>query len=117
MPQLKDHITTLNAHKAIQASFAALTGLANETPDYQVAATALLLRVMVDRAGLDMNTVLDQARRMETHADDFFRREVKALRDYVDEEIKRWTPTNRPVSAEVYQRAFDPTTDMPNVGN
>lgn len=106
MPQLRDHLATLKPHSAIQWGFAALSGMSDATPDYQVMAAALLLKVMCDRTGLDPSQLLDAAGRVERDADDFFRREVKALRDYVDGEIKNWDPQRREVEASTYLRDF-----------
>lgn len=107
MANIKDHIAVMDAHRAVQAAFAALSGLGDNTPDYQVLGCALLLRVIAERAGLDLSELINQAGRMEKDADDFFRREVKALRDYVDGEIKNWDPKARQVNAAVVSAEYD----------
>jgi hypothetical protein len=108
MPQLKDHLPNVNAAQTLKACFGALHGFSDFPPDYQVMAAAVLVRVIAERAGLDLSQLLDAARRVEMDADTYFQREAKALRDYVDGEIKDFDPKSiNPVSVETAVKAIE----------
>lgn len=108
MPQLKDHLPHVNAVKVVKGCFAYLSGISDFPPDIQVMSAAVLVRVIADRAGLDLSQLLDAARRVELDADTFFQREAKALRDYVDGEIKDFDPKSiNPVSIDMAVQAIE----------
>jgi hypothetical protein len=108
MPQLKDHLPHVNAAQVVKACFAYLHGISDFPPDMQVMASAVLVRVIAERAGLDLGQLLDAARRVEQDADTFFQRETKALRDYVDGEIKDFDPKSiNPVSIDLAVQAIE----------
>jgi len=78
----------VNPLLAVQAAYAAASALQDYTPGEQVAGVAVLLNVMSERTGVSLSELLDKAQRMEKDADTNYTREIRALREYVKEELR-----------------------------
>lgn len=83
-----DQIPFSDPTLVVRTAYAALSAVQAETPGHQVAGVALLLREMCDGLRLDLSQVLASAHRIASANDTFFQREVKALRDYVQGELR-----------------------------
>ena len=87
--RIQDHIPFVEPRQTVQAAYGALSAVQGEHPGVQVAAVAVLFKVLAEELKLDVSEVLSQAHRITNADDTYYRREVKALRDYVRGEIKR----------------------------
>jgi hypothetical protein len=85
----KDQLNSINAYKAVEIAYDAISFLQQHKPHEQVAGLAVLMRVVADRTGVSVSELMSKAERIERDADTFFRRELKALRDYIDQEINK----------------------------
>jgi hypothetical protein len=85
----KDQLNGINAHKAVEIAYDTISFLQQHKAHEQVAGLAVLMKVMADRTGVSVSELLSKAERIERDADTFFRREIKALRDYIDQEITK----------------------------
>lgn len=83
-----DQIPFSDPTTVVRTAYAALSAVQGETPGHQVAGVAVLLREMCDGLKLDLSEVLSSAHRIASANDTFFQREVKALRDYVQGELR-----------------------------
>lgn len=88
MGKARDNLPTTNAGDAVQAAYQALSSLQNFTPAQQVAGVAILLKEIAEQINVSPSELLDKAARMTTDADTFFTREVKALRAYIQGELR-----------------------------
>jgi heterodisulfide reductase subunit B len=86
--KVRDHIPFVDPRTTVQAAYGALSAIQGERPGVQVMAAAILIKVLVDELKLDLSELINQASRITNDDDTYFRREVKALRDYVNGELK-----------------------------
>lgn len=84
---VRDKLPHVPASTASRIAFASLDSIQTERPEDQVAGVAVLFLAMCEGLGLDINQVLDATSRRMNHDDTFFKREIKALRDYVKGEL------------------------------
>jgi hypothetical protein len=82
------HIPFVEPRMTVQAAYGALSAIQHERPGVQVMASAILFFVLADELKLDISQLISQASRITTDDDTYFRREVKALRAYVQGELK-----------------------------
>lgn len=82
-------LSTIRAHQAVQAGYAMVSAAQVFTPAEQVAGIAVVFNEMAERLGVSVAELLDKARRIAAQDDTFFQREVKALRDYIDGELRK----------------------------
>lgn len=73
--------------EAIRTAYSAISSLQVARPEYQVVGIAVLFQILSDGLGMPPNELLSKASRVIADGDTFFRREVKALRDYVKGEL------------------------------
>jgi hypothetical protein len=85
----KDQLNSINAYRAVEVAYDTVSHLQQYQAHEQVAGLAVLMHVMADRTGVSVSELMSKAERIELDADTFFRRELKALRDYVDKEINK----------------------------
>ena len=85
----KDRLSVVPASEAVRAAFVALDTLQTSPPAYQVAAISVLFKEFSEGLGISPSELLDKARRWTADNDTFFQREVKALRDYVQQEVRK----------------------------
>lgn len=88
MSRLTNHMSTVRAAQAVQSAYAQISSVQHLTPAEQVSGAAILFRVISMNTGIPVDQLLDTAARMEKDADTFYQRETKALRDYVQGELK-----------------------------
>lgn len=84
-----DYLPVTNAQAAVQTAFAAISAIQHLPANEQLAGIAYLFNITAKRAGMTVSELVDVAERMERDADTYFQRETKALRDYVDNELRR----------------------------
>lgn len=86
--RISDHIPFVDPRTSTQAAYGALSAVQGEHPAVQVVAAAVLFKTLCEELKLDVSQLLDQARRIINDDDTYYRREVKALREYVKGELK-----------------------------
>lgn len=85
----RDALNSMSPAKAVQVGYFTASQLADFRPAEQVAGVALFLSVMCEQLRIDPREVINKAARITRDADTYYTREVKALRDYIDGEMKR----------------------------
>lgn len=83
-----DKLNSINPHLAIQAAFQAVDSLQQFPAHQQLAGVAVLFNTVCDGLGIDPSDLINKAQRITKDADGYFTREAKALRDYVQGELK-----------------------------
>lgn len=78
----------VRADKATQVAYAAVSAIQTFEPAEQVAGAALLLSVITSQLNIHPGELLNKAKRWENDADTYYQREIKALRDYTNGELK-----------------------------
>lgn len=86
---VKQKVNFVPAGEAVRVAYAALNTLQAERPEHQVVGLAVLFTVVSAELGISPSELINKAERMVAHNDTFFQREVKALRDYTREELKK----------------------------
>lgn len=84
--RVQDQIGFVPAETAVRSAFAALNGIQSDPFAHRVAGISLLFTQMCDVLNLDPSQLIDASRRRAKHDDTFFKREVKALTDYFQNE-------------------------------
>jgi hypothetical protein len=84
----KDQLPFVSASQAVQGAYAAISAVQHMTPAEQVAGISLLFAEMSQQLALDPSAITNQASRRATDADTYYAREVKALREYLNKEIR-----------------------------
>jgi hypothetical protein len=85
---LRDHINGADPALVVQAAYAALSGAQSLRPHHQILGAALLFRAMCANLKLDASQLLSQAERIEKDADQYWAAEVRALRQFIQEELR-----------------------------
>ena len=85
---VKDKLPFVTAEAGVRAAFASLDSIQALRPEEQVAGVGVLFGAMCAGLGLDPSQVLDASYRRMAQDDSFHKREVKALRDYVQGELR-----------------------------
>lgn len=83
----KDKLNSINKRDAVTAAFVALDAVQNLAPHVQVAAVAVLFTAFADTTRIGVSELVDKARRITKDDDTYYQREVKALRDYIQQEL------------------------------
>lgn len=83
-----DQLPFVEPRTTVQAAYGALSALQGECPGVQVAAAAVLFWTLMDELKLDVSQLLNQASRIAADDDNHYRREVAALRAYIQGELK-----------------------------
>ena len=83
----QDLLNSVNAKDAIQAAYAALSGVQGGRPADMVMGSAILAINIAKRCGLNVRELLAQAERVSKDADTHYNPEVRALNQFVDEQI------------------------------
>lgn len=73
---------------ALNAAFTALDGVQSLPPHLQVVGVAILFRQLCIRLNLDISQVLNAAQRVTHDGDSNFTAHLRALNDYIDNELK-----------------------------
>jgi hypothetical protein len=84
----KDQLNSVVSFHAVEAAYAAVSAVQAMPKAKQVAGVAVLFAVICEELKLDPSELINKAQRMSKDADGFFTREMKALRDYVQGELK-----------------------------
>lgn len=84
----QDQLPFVEPRHTVQTAYAQLSSIQGERPGVQVASAAVLFFVICDELKLDVSQLMCQASRIAKDDDSYFRREVKALRAYVQGELK-----------------------------
>lgn len=84
----KDQLSMVPAHPTMQTAYGALTAVQDATPAAQVMAQALLFVQLCDTLKLDPGQMIDAGRRMSRTAADHYSIELRAMRDYIVNEIQ-----------------------------
>lgn len=88
MTRANDQLPFVKPREAVQAAYGALSAIQLERPGVQLAASAVLFRIIADELRLDISQLLDQARRIINDDDTMFRYEVSAFKEYVKGELR-----------------------------
>lgn len=83
-----DQLPFVEPRSTIQTAYAALSAIQGERPGTQLGACAVLILALVEELKLDINQLLNQASRIAKADDTFYRPEVRALKAYIQGELK-----------------------------
>ncbi len=78
----------MNPFQTLRASYALISAAQDHPPAQQVAGIAVLFRLVCDQLGLDISEELGRAQRIEKDADSHYAEHVRALKAYINNEIK-----------------------------
>lgn len=82
-----DSVTSVDSREVAQTSVGVLDRIQGETPGVQIQSLAMLFLIIAEEFQVDIRDELQRAQRVMTGADDFYKPEVRALRDYVRGEL------------------------------
>lgn len=82
-----DQLPFVEPRKTIQAAYGALSAVQDESPGVQLGASAVLFLALVEELNLDVSQVLNQAKRIATDDDTFYRTEMRSLKAYIQGEL------------------------------
>jgi len=85
--RVQDFIPFVPPRHTVETAYAALSAVQHAHPGVQVAAIAVLFKEVAETAGCDIPALLNQAGRIVADDDVAFRASIKALREYVKQEI------------------------------
>lgn len=85
--RVQDFIPFVPPRHTVETAYAALSAVQDAHPGVQLAAIAVLFKEMAETADCDIPTLLNQAGRIVADDDVAFRASIKALREYVKQEI------------------------------
>ncbi len=83
-----DQLPFVEPRTVVQAAYGALSALQGERPGVQVAAASVLFWTLMDELKLDVSQVLSAVSRIVQTDDTPYRREVAALKAYIQGELK-----------------------------
>jgi hypothetical protein len=83
-----DQLPFVEPRTTVQAAYGALSALQSETPGTQLGACVVLFLALVEELKLDVSQLLNQASRIATDDDTFYRPEMRALKAYIQGELK-----------------------------
>lgn len=86
---IKDKLCFVSASDAVRVAYAGIDRLQGERPEHQVAAVCILFKEFSEQLGISPSELIDRASRMANDNDTFFQRELKALRDYITQELRK----------------------------
>lgn len=86
---LRDSLGFSSPRTVINAAYASLSANQHERPHVQVAAAAVLFKVLMEELKLDHNDLLILADQLIKADDNYYQVEVQALRAYVQGELKK----------------------------
>lgn len=88
MNTVLDNLSFTNPHDAVTAAYAQVSATQTMAPHLQVAGAAVLFTNLC--AGLDLNPseVINKAQRLTADADTFYTTTIRALREYIKQEIR-----------------------------
>jgi hypothetical protein len=85
----RDQLNMVPAFHTIQTAYAALSGAQASPPAQQVMGFAVLFYEACTLLRLDPSEMLDKARRVRRDAEDNYSVELRALHDYINEELNK----------------------------
>lgn len=86
--KITDKLPFVPAQEAVRSAFLVLQGIQSQRPENQVAGIAMAFSTMCRALELDPSQLIDAAYRRSADDDTFFKRELKALTDYFQGEVK-----------------------------
>lgn len=84
----RDKLNSINPLAAVQSAYVAVSAIQGMKPEEQVAGASLLLYVMASNLNLDISQLMDMSQRIRKDADSNYTIEIRALREYVREELR-----------------------------
>jgi hypothetical protein len=85
-----DRLNSTNAHHVAVTAFSLLNAVQDKPKQMQINSVAVLFKVFSEELkGQDVNSLLTRADMILADADMFYHAEVRALRDYINEEINK----------------------------
>jgi len=84
----KDRLNSVAPIRAIQQAYAVADRLQDMPSEEQVVALAVAFQLYAEVLRLDPSELLNKAQRIVNDGDTHYTREAKALRDYVQQEVK-----------------------------
>lgn len=82
-----DSVTTVDSRQVAKAGVGILDRIQGETPGVQIQSLAMLFLIIAEEFQVDIRDELSRATHVMIGADDFYKPEVRALRDYVRGEL------------------------------
>lgn len=84
-----DQMVMAPAHHTLQTTYQALSAIQEVSAGEQVMAHTVLFYTLCTELRLDPGEMLDKARRLVRHAEDHYSLELRGLREYILNEIKK----------------------------
>jgi hypothetical protein len=84
-----DKLNSTAAHQVAVVGFRVIDSLQDHPREMQLNALAVLYKLITEEFGLKHNDLLTRADLIIADADMYYSTEIKALRDYIREELKR----------------------------
>ena len=84
-----DKLNSTNAHFVAVVAFRVIDSLQDQPKEMQLNALAVLYKLFIEEFGLKHSDLLTRADLIINDADLYYHAEIKALRDYIREELKR----------------------------
>lgn len=84
-----DKLNSNHAHHVANVAFQTVDALQDHPKETQINAIAVLYKLLTEEFGLNHSEILARADRIIKDANMYYRAEIRALRDYIREEIKR----------------------------
>jgi hypothetical protein len=83
-----DQLNSAHAHHVANVAFQTVDALQDHPKSTQINAVAVLYKLFMEEFGMTHNDLLVRADMIIKDADMYYRAEIRALRDYIREEIK-----------------------------
>jgi hypothetical protein len=83
-----DRLNSTHAFHVANVAFRTVDALQDQPKETQINAIAVLYKLLTEEFGLEHSEVLARADLIIKDADQFYRAEIRALRDYIRKEIK-----------------------------
>jgi len=87
MNSVLDKLSFTNPHDAVTAAYQQVSATQTMAPNLQVAGAAVLFINLCEGLGLNPSEVINKAQRLTTDADTFYTTTIRALREYIKQEI------------------------------
>jgi hypothetical protein len=84
-----DKLNSVPPLAAVQAAYSAISSIQHLPAEEQVAGVALLFTTMVSELGISPLTIIGASQRRAKDADSYYTTEIRALRAYINGEIKK----------------------------
>lgn len=84
-----DILNSTAAHRVAVVGFRVIDSLQDQPKEMQINALAVLYKLFTEEFGLKHTDILTRADLIIADADKYYHAEIKALRDYIREELKK----------------------------